>query len=261
MANTQGQVSRFGINLQVGKKLAAFPGWGTDFLASRQGNPAGWLGAAMSSAGAPPPRFAGDTPGGNLVISREFLHSLTNYPWNDGQTFRYACDIEVGGGTNLIAATVWAASIARNSHKGIDQGARSGTVTIEALTVTFTDGTQQVIWPGAVIFDNMNGWVSTYYIHKWSNYVSLAKPILRARLSLLVFVGWEQYHDGDNWTPEGVIGSGILGVGYDYGVPPGNVIGFVDRQNTYMIQRNTGVPTIYPPHSSVVTSGLCERIS
>lgn len=194
------------------------------------------------------------------MISREFLHSLTNYPWREGETYRYACDIEVGGGSNLIAATVWAASIARNSHKGLDQGARSGTVTIESLVVTYTDGTQQTFWPGALIFDAMNGWVSKYYIHKWSNYISTPKPILRARLSCIVFMGWEQYHDGDNWTPTGIIGSGIVGVGYDFGVPPGSVIGFVDRQNTYMIPRNTGTPTIYPANSSVATSGLCERI-
>lgn len=261
MSNTHGQMSRFGINLQAGKNLAAFPGWGSDFLASRTGNPAGWLGDTMSSAGAAPPRFAGDTPGGKMIISREFLHSLTNYPERAGQTYRYACDLEVGGGTTLVALTIWAASLARNSHKGLDQGARSGTVTIESLTLTYTDGTQQVFWPGQLVFDAMNGWVSSYYIHKWGNYVVGSKPVLRARLSVAVFMGWEEYHDADKWTPKGVIGHGVYGVGYDYGQPAGSVIGFVDRQNTYVIPKNSGVVAIYPPQLSIPTSGLYERIS
>lgn len=261
MPNTQGQVSRFGINLQVSKTLTSFPGWGGDFLASRKGTPTGWLGDTMSSVGTPPPRFASDTVGGNIVVSREYLHALTNYPWNEGHTNRYTCEIEVGGGSNTIALTLWAASMGRNSHKGIDQGARSGTVTIESLTVTFTDMTTQVIWPGALIFDNMNGWVPKYYIHKWSSQLSLSKPILRAQVRVVVFVGWEQYHDGNNWTPEGAIGNGLIGVGYNYGVPPGEASGFVDRQCTYMIARSTGTPVIYVPHTTIPTTGVFERIS
>lgn len=260
MANTHGQISRLGICLQYGKQLLAFPGWGTDFVNSRTGNPAGWIGDVIGAANFPPPKWVGDTPGGKLITSREYLHSLTNYPGKANDIYRYACEVEVNGQSRSITLAVWAATLARDSHRGIDKGGKSGRVIIEAVTVTFTDGTTATSLVNSVLFDYINGWNERGKIWKYHNFLPYAKDILRARVSLRVEMGTEQFHDDQFWTPAGVIGSGVFGVGYNFGIPDGSVVGWIDRENTYLVTNNTGVPVLLPAKSSVGRSGLYEYI-
>lgn len=260
MANTHGQISRLGICLQYGKSLLAFPGWGTDFVRSRAGNPAGWMGDVLGAANFPPPKWVGDTPGGKLITSREFLHSLTNYPGKANEVWRYACDLEVGGQSRSVAIALWAATLARDSHRGIDKGGKSGRVIVEAMTFTFTDASVINTLVNTVIFDTINGWNERGKIWKWSNFLAYPKDILRVRISLRVEMGTEQFHDDKSWTPQGVIGNEVFGVGYNFGVPDGSVVGWVDRENTYLVTNNTGVPVLLPAKSSVGRSGLYEYI-
>ena len=49
MASNHGQVSRLGINVQFGKSLPGFPGWGSNFMLGRIGNAAGF---GLAGAGA-----------------------------------------------------------------------------------------------------------------------------------------------------------------------------------------------------------------
>ena len=268
MSNSHGQVSRLGINVQFGKSLPGFPGWGSNFMRGRIGNAAGFASQGMHSAGNPPANWLGRSRAGNLVTNREFEHFLTRYPRRNMEVWRYAVDLTVGGQANYISFSVWAATLYRASHLGIDKGATSGTVKIEYADIYFTDGTSTRAWAGAVLFSAINGWNARGQVWKWQSALNYGKPVQYVKFSVIIEFGDESYHDtGDgvprtgDWTPDGVIGDGNQGVGFNYGeIRDSNTEGIIDRERTYIVQSNPGYPQLLPVNSSVARSAIVEKI-
>lgn len=268
MSNSHGQCSRLGINVQFGKSLPGFPGWGSNFMRGRIGNPAGFASQGMHAAGNPPANWLGRSHSGNLVTNREFEHFLTRYPRRNKEVWRYAVDLTVGGQASYISFSVWAASLYRNSHRGIDAGATSGNLKIEYADIYFTDGTSTRAWAGAQLFSSMNGWCSRGYVWKWQSGLNYGKPVQYVKFSVIIEFGDESYHDaGDgvprtgDWTPDGIIGDGNQGVGFNYGeIADSGSEGIIDRERTYIVQSNPGYPQLLPVNSSVARSAIVEKI-
>lgn len=269
MSHWDSSISRVGMAIQYAKPLAGFPGWGSHFLANRVGAGAGFGSQGMGAAGLPAPNWLGRSPGGNEVHSREFLHAMTRYPRFNNQAWRYACEIEIPDIAVAFYCTAFVSGLALRSHRGIDAGGRAAKVTIEEIRVTFTDGGQQVIHAGAVLF-NINGWANVWGTNTWNwtdGWWLGNRPIRRVRFSLRLDMGSEGYHDigdgspGWDWGPPGVVGHPAMGAGYVYNDPaPGAASGFLDRERVYLVKNNPGYVQAIAPSSSVAKSGLRELI-
>lgn len=279
MSQNQGQISRLAMCIQYKTLLPAFPGWVGDAMGSRLGSASGWGSALLTDGGASPPNWMSNVQGGQRVYSREFLHYTTRYPERTYEIWRYACEISMVSSVTTALLTVWAAELYRASHDNHGTGGK-GTVTIEAVTVYYGDGTQEDKYVNTVLFNNIDseGADDPNYsatipdIWKWEGSVAAPKPIAKVRMSLIVYFGHGEYHDtGDRspayWTPTGVVGHTVAHCGYDFAIPPqtadrGNdPEGLIDRENTYIASATPGAPVvIVPPESSVARTGLKEKI-
>jgi hypothetical protein len=214
MANVHGQVARHGITIQTESRFSPAVGWLSDFTRQSGGTVPSWVGTTLTNGGISIPRWMSDVPERRRVLSYEKHRGYSRYPGRRNITINESLDVNLQGMSTRFSVDASIGGVRRASHKGLDQGARRGNMTIR-IRAWNTNGQLVVddnrLSSGQFPHPHISGW-SPRNLYRWEQEYTSTSPIGRVLVEQNITTGSENFHDvgdrspGGSWNPTENIG-------------------------------------------------------
>jgi hypothetical protein len=204
--------------IQDGRDQEGFPNWATVVNRGWRGVNAGRV-VDLMALSVPAPGWMSEIKPAKEAVSRELVHTLGRYPGHVNQVWEYMMDHRMEGRSDTFSYVCLVAEVLRGSHQGLDQGAQSGWVRIDAITVKDVDGGVTKYHQNLTLFNYINGWEGGP-VWRSSRTIKHPKAIQNVHLKATIYHGHEAFHDvGGGWNPGYVVSTDPIRIGPAFGSP------------------------------------------